>query len=147
MAIESANYFFIPGRATEDDLIGVLGLQGAERMQRACTWAIRGHNYWIDLMIQPGPQVSIRVALTNPSAVFEHLRQLLDDLWNHVPGSLIGPHEQVSFTSWGEEEWKTLAADYRARRDQFRRHFGEIEAAVSADAVWSVLDSNGHDHR
>jgi hypothetical protein len=147
MAIESANYFYIPSSGTEDDLIKVLDLHHAERMERARTWVIRGHNYWIDIMIQQGPQVSIRVALTNPPAVVEHLRKLLDAFWNAFPGKLVAPHESLSFTNWGEQEWKTIVADYRSRRDQFRRHYGEIEAPISADAVWNVLDSKGQDRR
>jgi len=141
MAFESANYIFRPQAGTLDDLRAMLTQMGGTSTGPT-TWVLEGEDHWIDVQLRDGPPlaVSVRIALTNPLAALNRLRDLVDRLWTEFDGTLSAPNERASFLDGSEETWKVLFADYQARREQFRKHLGDIEAPVSAEDVYTLID-------
>lgn len=148
MGVESANYLLLP----KDDgsaVSNVLTALGAERREVSKgssfdAWVLRGDGYWIDVIVGPlGPNrreaISLRIALSNPQSAAVVLRHLMAELLRVAPGELADLQTRRTHSGLGEDEWREIYAAFVLKRDEFQRHFGPFEAAISGDDVFDAL--------
>jgi hypothetical protein len=140
MGIESTVYQLIP--ETQESLCArqVLLDFGAEEVDEH-RFVLRGPEHWIDIQVGvPEPLVSLRVALCNPTSVLDVLRSVLAALLRGCEGEIVDIEGDRRISVLDEDTWRVLLASYELRRQEFRRQFGEMEAAISADEVFDYLE-------
>lgn len=148
MGLESATYSYrIPSEAIGELRSLILALGGRSRQPDESNdvqdFVLADKDYWIDLRILRSPAIPeqaslfVRVALCNPVKVESMLVHLVQELMKRVPGVLVD--------SWSGERWNSageldeLLTKYRLRKEEFKRYFGDFQAAVSGDGVFEAL--------
>jgi hypothetical protein len=150
MGLESANYVFNSHARVEISQLAVVvkNLGGHEnplkRPNHGTEFIINGENHWIDLQwldqSQTGrPAVFIRVALCNPLDVGAFLKNLLDAMFDLGEAVLFDTRSKLEWRSWNNRNWEELWDSYLHQRSDFRKAFGNYEAAISAGKVFENL--------
>ena len=154
MGLESANYTLNYGKIEASQLVRVVQNLGGQENSDAPTGArrfsIQGERYWIDLQwlakSQTGqPVIFIRVALCNPLEVREHLKQLFDQLFKSGDALMTDSRSKLQWHVWNDRSWEELWSSYQQQRSEFRKTFGNYEAAISADKVFENLQKHGNE--
>jgi hypothetical protein len=144
MGLESANYVLYSTDLGTSKLMKIIQSLGGAESSKNSKFSIHGERYWIDLhsleQSQTGrPATYIRVALCNPLDVSVPLRRLLDELFKSGDVVMTDTRSKLQWIAWNEQGWEELWASFLNQRSEFRRAFGNYEAAISADKVFENL--------
>lgn len=151
MGLESANYQFVPSSSPSSHVLDVLKSLGAVEATSSARsykdFILSGESHWIDLRIgtfsseKTGDTLSIRVALCNPDSVGPVLLCLFQKLLHECGGHIFDKDARVQYSDADDASWQRLWRDYQARRETFRKMFGNIEAVISGDDFFKFLES------
>jgi hypothetical protein len=97
------------------------------------------NKFWIDLLLLPGEQsaLSIRVALCNPPDVLVALRQLVEALFKHYTGLFLCINNRKTYKKMTSTAFNQIANNFYQNQKILFDHFGFLEAAISAEDVFS----------
>jgi hypothetical protein len=145
VGVEAANFVFIPNTARGSELVAIVESLGATRFgSKEGRYVVRGDDHWIDLKIgtygrRRVPSVSVRVALSNPPPAYGVLTRLLASLLRLGGGQVIDPQSREEFSELDQAAQDRVRSALEARRADFERQFGPLEAAISGDDVFDYL--------
>lgn len=151
MGLESANYVLYSSKIGIFQLERIIQKLGGHENLAALTgtreFTIQGERYWIDVRwlahSQTGsPAIFIRVALCNPVDVGNHLKQLIDELFKDTDTVMTDTRFKLQWLAWNDKSWDQLWTSYQRQRIDFRKTFGNYEAAICADKVFENLKKN-----
>jgi hypothetical protein len=148
MGLESANYVLYSRELVAPRLVRIIqnfgGSENSDSRAGTRDFVIHGERHWIDLRWLPQtqtgrPAVFIRVALCNPNEVGQHLKQLFGELFRSGDVVMTDTRSKLQWFEWNDNMWDQLWASFQRQQADFRKTFGNYEAAISADKVFENL--------
>ena len=137
--MESAVYSWMPASGDSAKCRDALVMLGAEAVD-AEHLILREAGHWIDVQIDvPAPSVSLRLAFCNPEPALAALRAAFEALEGAGPGELVDVATRERFPSIDDATWARVVSTFEERRQEFRSHFGEFTAAISAEEVFEYV--------